>query len=181
MGQYHLIVNLDRREFLDPHALGVGLKAWEQIANHPSTPQALFVLLTCSSGRGGGDFAPDQSVDHERIIGRWAGDRIAVIGDYAEDGDIEHAPPDPVSTIYGLCRDGVYRDVSALVRPRLAAELGVRYVAEPWTLRLLDGTVTRHESWSVLHDPSAPFSILDPEPTLKERKRSHRDGGKRSP
>ena len=33
VGQYHLVVNLSRKEFLDPHKLGCGLKAWEQIAN----------------------------------------------------------------------------------------------------------------------------------------------------
>ena len=42
MGQYHPIVNLDRREFIDPHQLDVGLKAWEQLAAFPGTPQALL-------------------------------------------------------------------------------------------------------------------------------------------
>src|SRR5690606_8509685 len=135
MGQYHLIVNLDRQEFLDPHQLGSGLKAWEQIANHPGTPQALFVLLTCSNGRGGGDFAEDRRPEGERVIGRWAGDRVAVIGDYAATGDIARPLPHPVSDIYGLCRARTYHDISALVRSILAAELGVRYEAEPWTLR----------------------------------------------
>lgn len=164
MGQYHYIVNLDRREYLDPHKLGSGLKAWEQIASHPGSPAALFVLLTCSNGRGGGDFADDTHTRDERVIGRWAGDRIAVIGDYAEVGDIAGETPDPVERIYDLCREGVYRDISAMVRPVLAAELGVRYVARPWTLRYEDGSETQHESWYVRHDPDASFSILPPEP-----------------
>jgi len=162
MGQYHLIVNLDRQEFLDPHKLGVGLKAWEQIANHPSTPQALFVLLLCSNGRGGGDLSDGAEPYIEKVIGRWAGDRIAVIGDYAEDRDLVGDTPDPASAIYQLCQAGIYRDLSTLVRPVLAAELGVVYVAEPWTLKMLDGPTTCHESWFIHHDPNAAFSILEP-------------------
>lgn len=172
MGQYHLVVNLDRQEFVDPHKLGVGLKAWEQIANHPSTPQALFVLLLCSNGRGGGDLADGTEPCREKVIGRWAGDRIAVIGDYAEDGDLAGDTPDPASAIYELCQSGVYRDLSALVRPVLAAELGVVYVAEPWTLEMLDGTKTCHESWSIHHDPNAAFSILEPPPRQACRPRT---------
>ena len=37
MGQYWLPVNLDKREFVNPHKLGAGLKLWEQLANHPGT------------------------------------------------------------------------------------------------------------------------------------------------
>ena len=36
------------------------------------------------------------------VHGRWAGDRIAVVGDYAEDSDL--LPRDKASTIYGRCR-----------------------------------------------------------------------------
>lgn len=54
MGQYHYIVNLDKREFINPHKLGVGLKACEQLTSPAGTAQALFVLLLCSNGRGGG-------------------------------------------------------------------------------------------------------------------------------
>lgn len=160
MGQYHYIVNLDRKEYLNPHQLGIGLKAWEQIASHPSTPDALFMLLTCSNGRGGGDFAEDRG--QERVIGRWSGDRIAVVGDYAENGDIRRPTPHPVSNIYRLCGEGRYREISEWVRPLLAAELGVKYVARPWRVSGLDGKVTRHVSWDVQRDPRAPFSVLGP-------------------
>ena len=55
MGQYHLTVNLDKKEFLMPHKLGVGLKLREQLGSRDSTPDALFILLACSNGYGGGD------------------------------------------------------------------------------------------------------------------------------
>ena len=160
MGQYHLIIDLDAREYLDPHQLGSGLKAWEQIANRASTPQALFVLLTCSNGRGGGDFRPSVANNGEQIIGRWAGHRIAVVGDYAEDGDFATPTDEPISELYDRCRDGVYRDITALVRPILARELGVRYIAERWWLQESDGGRTKHVFWRLERDPKAPYSIL---------------------
>jgi len=120
MGQYHKLVNLDKKEWVDPHQLGCGLKVWEQLANHPSTGTALLVLLAGSNGRGGGDLdISDNWHGAERdeamkagsiggctpgpipmvgktpypeiakhIVGRWCGDRIALIGDYGEANDV---------------------------------------------------------------------------------------------
>lgn len=80
MGQYHTVVNLDKRERLEPHRLGTGLKLWEQLASAPGTGAALVILLaSASNGAGGGDLTGGP------IIGRWRGDRIAFVGDY--DGD----------------------------------------------------------------------------------------------
>lgn len=117
MGQYHKVVNLTKREYIMPHKLGCGLKLWEQITNSPGTGAALLVLLACSNGRGGGDLKPDP------IIGRWAGDKIAVVGDYAEEGDIEGCD---VSQVYGQCSDradSTYKDVSDDVAGVLEREL----------------------------------------------------------
>ena len=116
MGQYHVVVNLTKREFIHPHKLGSGLKLWEQIANgaNGGTGAALLVLLAASNGRGGGDLdvednwhGPERVFPRDnaqpgpmpetyseiakRTVGRWAGDQIAVVGDYAKDGDL---PPE---------------------------------------------------------------------------------------
>lgn len=112
MGQYHYIVNLDKHEFLNPYQLGTGLKLWEQLANTPGTTGALLILLAASNGRGGGDFETgrnqynagkgiddwdwhdeetEDSSLREQWIGRWAGDRIACIGDYAKPGDLDRS------------------------------------------------------------------------------------------
>lgn len=120
MGQYHVIVNLDLRECLWSN---VGLKAWEQLANSPGPCQALFVLLLASNGRGGGDLrAPEPA--GERVYGRWAGCRLAVVGDYAEPSDFLTLPADPCpSELYRLCSEDVFRDVGPLVAGILAEEL----------------------------------------------------------
>ncbi len=84
MGQYHTTVNLTKKEFISPHKIGNGLKLMEQVGWEGATSNALFLLLACSNGRGGGDAA-----DHP-MAGRWAGDEIAVIGDYAEADDLKN-------------------------------------------------------------------------------------------
>jgi len=125
MGQYWMVVNLDKKEFVDPSKLGSGLKLWEQLANHPGTGAALVILCAAMpETRGGGDFDLDSNwhgpervfpqhntspgpmpEDYQEIakrtIGRWSGNRIALVGDYAEDGDIEGV--EDVSKLYGYC------------------------------------------------------------------------------
>lgn len=81
MGQYHKVYNIDKREMIHGHHIHNGLKLVEQIGHDKSTSTALFLLLANSNGRGGGD------VEEHEFIGRWAGDRIVVQGDYAEPGD----------------------------------------------------------------------------------------------
>jgi len=88
VGQYWKVVNLDKREYVDPHRLGCGLKLWEQLANHPGTGAALVVLCAAMpETRGGGDLALDSDVS-KRTIGRWAGNCIALVGDYSELKDL---------------------------------------------------------------------------------------------
>ena len=132
MGQYWKPVNLDKREFIDPHKLGDGLKLWEQLASHPGTGAALIVLCAAMpEPRGGGD------LDADPVIGRWAGDRVALIGDYAEDSDLKDSPV-PASRLYGLCRcseaensdPAAFQDITAAVRAVIERELNGRYVGE---------------------------------------------------
>jgi len=71
MGQYFYIVNLDKNEKLHPHKFDDGLKMSE--LNNSLT--ALSMLLATGEG----------------IEGRWAGDRIAVIGDYNANPELKTA------------------------------------------------------------------------------------------
>lgn len=82
MGQYHKIVNLDKKQVLNPHRFGVGIKLLEFSESRVTT--ALCALLAVSNGRGGGDLHdPHQS----SLVGSWGGDRIAIIGDYWEEDE----------------------------------------------------------------------------------------------
>jgi hypothetical protein len=86
MGQYHKLYNLDKRELVHPHQIDNGRKLLEQVGHPRSTSTALFLLLANSNGRGSGD------ADPHPLIGRWAGDRILVQGDYAVEGDPAFVP-----------------------------------------------------------------------------------------
>jgi hypothetical protein len=93
MGQYHLAMNLDKREFINPHGIGLGLKQWEQASDRMAL--VLIAMMSCSNGRGGGDLPVV-----EGVTGRWAGDRVVFVGDYTEPGDIDYPG---IEQVYGLC------------------------------------------------------------------------------
>ena len=138
MGQYHLTVNLDKREFLDPHKLGDGLKLWEQLNSQGGVMAALHILLACSNGRGGGDLyrtVKRDGVSYEEPeapewVGRWSGDRIAVVGDYAEDSDL--APEHRAGSLYDRCRQGEFRDISDDVLPLVERACDVKITGDGW-------------------------------------------------
>jgi len=87
MGQYYIVVNVDRKEYLDPLKFNDGLKLLEITGGRSFTLSALALLLADGNGRGGGDFPCSSSSvpDVNEWIGRWAGNRIVVAGDYADD------------------------------------------------------------------------------------------------
>lgn len=131
MGQYHYIVNLTKKQFIHPHRIGSGLKILEQIGWEASPSTALFLLLASSNGRGGGDAA------HHPLVGHWAGDRIAVVGDYSEAGDITsegYDGPDAAAVVKAILSDDPlvlmaegWRDISHAVREMMGVAVGAKY------------------------------------------------------
>ena len=81
MGQYYLVCNLDKKEYLHPHKFGDGIKLLEFGSSGSGTMCGLAILLSDGNNRGGGDLRSDNP-----IIGSWAGDRIVVAGGYADIG-----------------------------------------------------------------------------------------------
>jgi dsRNA-specific ribonuclease len=140
MGQYFKIVNVDKKEFLHPHAFGDGLKLLEFGASGGSTMLGLAVLLATSNGRGGGDLLPEDypkydpktnklhksraHLKQEKIIakvaGRWAGDRIAVVGDYSD----KENPKEFAEAYKG--EEAGYTDISEMVIEALCCDAYVR-------------------------------------------------------
>ena len=91
MGQYFYVLNLDKCQYLDPHCFGDGLKLLEFGCSSEGTMTGLALLLRKSSEGGGGDFDPDgyrgEGIPYRNsieIVGSWAGDRTAIVGDYDE-------------------------------------------------------------------------------------------------
>ena len=90
MGQYFKAVNLDKKEYVCPWCIGQVAKLWEWSANpHGSI---FTLLLRKSTDGGGGDFYGYHNghgegtpvVNPNGVVGRWAGDRVVLVGDYDE-------------------------------------------------------------------------------------------------
>ena len=113
MGQYFVAVNLDKREWIHPHRFGDGLKFWEFCGSSYGLLAGMAVLLRKSNEGGGGDWAgysaPPGAFSRHPVVGSWAGDRVAIVGDYDESG------------LYHDAMDS-YRDVSFDVIKALATD-----------------------------------------------------------
>lgn len=88
MGQYFLAVNREKRQYIDPHKLGGGAKLLEIAWSSGGIATALILLLRQSSEGGGGDarghgYRPGEP---HTLVGSWAGDPLALVGDYDESG-----------------------------------------------------------------------------------------------
>lgn len=121
MGQYHLVVNLDKKQYLHPCRLGDGQKLLE-FADGGATLTALAILLAKDNGRGIGDLhvaPPDAPLEswerekfkrvrtpHAHLVGSWAGDRVVIAGDYGE------KLSENGETLYALA-NRTFEDVSA--------------------------------------------------------------------
>ncbi len=109
MGQYFKIVNQDKKEVINAWDLGGGAKFWEWLHN----PQArVFVWLLRKSDEGGGGDINDP--ERFETLGRWAGDRITLTGDYDSSrlwnmSETKDADGKPLP-------NATYTDISALVR-----------------------------------------------------------------
>jgi hypothetical protein len=152
MGQYWKAVNLDKKEFIHPHTLAAGLKLGEMLGS-PIGDALIILTAAMPERRGGGDFDLDSNyhgpertnqpgsakVDDaynaiaHRTIGRWAGNRIAMVGDYAEDSDLPARFK--ASTIYSKCNtekpDG-WKDVSLDVCAVIEHERGGKFSGSGW-------------------------------------------------
>lgn len=118
MGQYYIPVNLDKREYIDPHKLNDGIKLLEFGCSAYGTMTALAVLLADGNNRGGGDLHSEKAV-----IGSWAGDRIVIAGDYADEGKFTD---DPKVNLYDAAHKS-FKDISVRV---LVAMMDDEYIEQ---------------------------------------------------
>lgn len=158
MGQYHQLVNFTKKEFVNPHQFGNGLKLWEQVGWEHAFSNVTHMLIASCSGRGGGDFSVDGYC--EKVVGRWGGDKIALVGDYAEFADFTLSEyefkcmmadvwerDEPLSTVIKQSRDAYgrfasnqrqmntrikYRDISELVSQAYSELFEVRFTGSGW-------------------------------------------------
>lgn len=115
MGQYHALYNKTKKELVYGSELGMGAKAKEHTGFPGSMSDALYLLLSNSMGRGGGDY------EAHPCMGRWAGDQVVVEGDYAEPGD-----PGFVENTDG------YTNIGPTVRHMMEALFPENYAQRRW-------------------------------------------------
>lgn len=113
MGQYYYVVNVDKKQYLNPHAFGDGLKLMEFGLSGCGTMAGLAVLLAQGNGRGLGDLHSE-----DPLVGSWAGDRVIVAGDYADawvdPQDLSSAQEGQEVNLYQLA-EVAYEDISTRV------------------------------------------------------------------
>ena len=83
MGQYFLIVNTTKKEYLHPHRFGEGLKFMEFTLDGTGIMHGLAHLLAQSSA--------GVAIDDPEVTGRWVGDHVVIVGDYDESGVFDEA------------------------------------------------------------------------------------------
>ena len=103
MGQYYKVCNLNKLQYLHPHRFGEGLKLLEFGCSANGTMTGLAILLADGNGRGGGDLHSEHP-----IIGSWAGDRIVIAGDYADEGKWD----DEEGALYSAAEEPAWEDIS---------------------------------------------------------------------
>lgn len=119
MGQYHILVNLDKREVVIPHDIGLGLKQYEHTGIEGSLSDAMYLLVMSSPASGGGDFP-----EIADMSGRWCGDRVVVVGDYTQDNAIPGV--EFGSTLYEIASTS-YTNISDGVRVAFAKIFDLTY------------------------------------------------------
>lgn len=199
MGQYHHPVCIEAEEGLNPHTLGVGLKEGEQAYSIPSTPHAMIALV-CARG---GNMPADCS--QSPLIGKWAGTRVLVVGDYAEDGDIPGWRGPRLSRLYNALTPEeerkpkrhwrttpLFRDISIEARNFLEAACNFRYFEQEQTFRdMVPGSKTygqitdrwTHTEWVRVRPVAREFGssgiaeyVIDPGYSAKDLEWLKRNG-----
>ena len=140
MGQYHKLINLTKKEYVNPYDIGLGAKHHEGIGFDGSMGDVIY-LLTIAQGndqRGGGD------ASGHNYIGRWRGDQIAVVGDYYTDKDDDERFKD----LYFVDDKKDWENISASVRVMLSKVIDdLKFHKEIFKVKNLDGTVEEDIHW----------------------------------
>lgn len=121
MGQYHKLVNLDKQEQVSPYAIGLLGKQYEHTGSPGGLSDALYLLTMISPASGGGDFPLTE------VSGRWAGDRVVVVGDYTQENAVPGYAGD-TSTLYSDSED--WLDISDKVREAFSQIFEIAYEEE---------------------------------------------------
>ena len=155
MGQYHKLINITKKEFVVGYDIGILAKHYEQIGFEGSMADVIYCLMIAQGDdrRGGGD------VSGHKFIGRWAGDNVAIVGDYYD----QHTDKPEYKALYDLVEtDKHYKNISPSIRSMLRAVYPkLKFKKECFTTKYLDGTVTKTFTWNQVWKPYANSTKLE--------------------
>ncbi len=155
MGQYHKLINITKKEFVVGYDIGILAKHYEQIGFEGSMADVLYCLMIAQGDdrRGGGD------VSGHKFIGRWAGDNVAIVGDYYD----QHTDKPEYKALYDLVEtDKHYKNISPSIRSMLRVVYPkLKIKREYFTTKYLDGTVTKTFIWNQVWKPYANSTKLE--------------------
>ena len=143
MGQYHKLINLTKKEYVNPYDIGLGAKHLEGIGFEGSMGDVMYLLSIAqgNESRGGGD------ASGHNYIGRWRGDQIAVVGDYYTDKDDDERFND----LYFVDDKKDWKNISASVRSMLSKVCDdLKFKKQIFKTKHLDGRVTESVHWERL-------------------------------
>ena len=162
MGQYYTAVNLDKKQILRPHNCNDGAKLMEFGLSSMGMMSCLAILLADGNGRGGGDLRGHRcdgpckgrgwleqgkgpgsmkpcpvcegcgTKAPPEIVGSWAGDRVVITGDYADEGKFVSDTGDKEQNLYHnvYAEDSEYVDISLEAMRALAHDSYVRQMLQ---------------------------------------------------
>ena len=142
MGQYHKLINTTKKEYVVGYDIGILAKHYEQIGFEGSMADVLYCLMIAQGDdrRGGGD------VSGHKLIGHWAGNNVAIVGDYYD----EDTDKFEYRNLYDEVEsDKDYKNISPSIRSMLRAVYPtLKFKKEYFICKNLDGTETKTFMWN---------------------------------
>jgi len=131
MGQYHKLINVTKKEYVSGFDIGMMAKHHEQIGFQGSMADVLYCLMIAQGNetRGGGD------VEGHFLIGRWAGDDVAIVGDYYTESSDYYKYRDLYDKVE---EDKSYVDISSTARSMLEAVYPKLTFKKEWYVTIND-------------------------------------------
>ena len=141
MGQYHKLINIDKKEYVTGWDIGIFAKHLEQVGYDGSMSDVLYILMIAQGNerRGGGD------IDGHDIIGSWVGDRVAVVGDYFDeekDNTLFKGLYEKVET-----KNSGYKNISPAIRSMLPKVFPFKFKRDFWITKESNGIERKTYHW----------------------------------
>lgn len=116
MSQWYKVVNLSKRQYINPKRMGCEHGAMYEFAMDRGLPLMQALALLLKDGAPGCDSSSNiyNGNPYKAMVGSWAGDHIVFAGDYALDGYFvpEEIPKWNEINLYHAIDSNMFRDIT---------------------------------------------------------------------